>query len=58
MKDVESNDAARDRSGLGEPIREASIAMDKDDDDLIYDHTHFPRDKVRRGYFRYYYGPT
>jgi hypothetical protein len=56
MEDVESGDVARDRSGLGEPIREASTAMDKEDVELVYDHTLFQKDKFRCWYFRYYYG--
>jgi hypothetical protein len=47
MEDVESGDVARDRSGLGEPIREASTAMDKEDVELVYDHTLFQKDKFR-----------
>ena len=56
MEDVESNDAARHRLGPGEPIRETSTAMDEEDVELIYDHTHFQRDKIRRCYFHYYHG--
>ena len=56
MKDVESDDAARHRPGPSEPIREASTATDEEDAELVYDHTHFWRDKVRRRYFCYYHG--
>jgi hypothetical protein len=41
MEDVKSNDIARDRPVPGEPIREASIATDEEDTELVYDHTHF-----------------
>ena len=33
MEDVESDEATRNRSGPGEPIRKASTAMDKEDAD-------------------------
>jgi hypothetical protein len=56
MEDVESDAAAKDRSIPGEPIREASTAIDKEDTEVVYDHTRFRRDKVRRRYFRYYHG--
>jgi hypothetical protein len=55
MEDVESDDAARDRPALGEPIREASTAIDEEDIELVYDHTHFWKDKVRCRYFRYHH---
>jgi hypothetical protein len=47
MEDVESDDATRDRLVLGKPIREASTAMDGEDAELVYEHTHFWKDKVR-----------
>jgi hypothetical protein len=53
---TESDDTARGGPVPGEPIREGSTAMDRDDDDLVYDHTRFRRDKVRRRYTRYYHG--
>jgi hypothetical protein len=56
MEDMESDDAARDNPSLGEPIREVSTATDKEDAKLVYDHTRFWRDKVRRRYFHYYHG--
>jgi hypothetical protein len=56
MEDVESDNTARDRPGPGEPIREASTATDEEDAELVYDHTRFRRDKVRRHYFHYYHG--
>jgi hypothetical protein len=56
MEDVESDDVARNKPGLGEPIKEASTAIDEEDAELVYDHTHFQRDKVRHRYFRYYHG--
>jgi hypothetical protein len=56
MEDVESDDAVKDRPGPGELIREASMATDKEDAKLVYDHTCIWRDKVRRQYFRYYHG--
>jgi hypothetical protein len=46
--DTESDDTAGGRPVPGEPIRKGSTAMDRDDDDFVYDHTHFRRDKVRR----------
>jgi hypothetical protein len=54
--DTESDDTAGDRPDPGEPIREGSTTTDRDDDDLVYDHTHFRRNKVRRQYTRYYHG--
>jgi hypothetical protein len=45
--DTESDDTAGDRLVPGEPIREGSTATDRDDDDLVYDHTSFQRDKVK-----------
>jgi hypothetical protein len=51
MEDVESDDAARDRPVPSEPIREATTATDEEDVKLVYDHTHFWRDKVRHRYF-------
>ena len=56
MEDVESDDSARDRPSPSEPIREASTTTDKEDAELVYDHTHFWRDKVNHRYFRYYHG--
>jgi hypothetical protein len=57
MEDVESDNAARDRPILGEPIREASTTTDEEDAKLVYDHTHFRRDKVRPRYFHYCHVP-
>jgi hypothetical protein len=54
--ETESDDTAGGRPVLGEPIREGSTATNRDDDDLVYDHTCFWRDKVRRRYTRYYHG--
>jgi hypothetical protein len=54
--DTKSDDTVGDRPVPGEPIREGSIATDRDDDDLVYDHTRFRLDKVRRRYTRYYHG--
>jgi hypothetical protein len=48
MEDVESDDAARDRLLPSEPIREANTATDEEDAELVYNHTHFRRDKARR----------
>jgi hypothetical protein len=53
---TESDDTARDGPVPGEPICEGGTATDRDDDDLVYDHTHFRRDKVRRRYTRYDHG--
>jgi hypothetical protein len=53
---MESDDAARDRPVLGEPIKEASTSTDEEDAELVYGHTCFRRDKVRCRYFRYYHG--
>jgi hypothetical protein len=47
MEDVESDAAAKDRSVPGEPIREASTTIDEEDTELVYDHNHLWRDKVR-----------
>jgi hypothetical protein len=41
MEDVESDDAGRNRSGPGEPIREANTATNEEDAKLVYDHTRF-----------------
>jgi hypothetical protein len=46
--DTESDDTVGDRPVPGEPIREGSTATDRDDDELVYDHIRFWRDKVRR----------
>jgi hypothetical protein len=54
--DTESDNIAGGRPIPSEPIREGSTATDRDDDDLVYDHTRFRRDKVRRRYTRYYHG--
>jgi hypothetical protein len=54
--DTESDDTARGRPVPGELIREGSTATDRDDDDFVYDHTRFRRDKIRRRYTRYYHG--
>jgi hypothetical protein len=56
IEDVESDDTAKDRPVPGEPIREASTATNEEDAELVYDHTRFRRDKVKRRYFRYYHG--
>jgi hypothetical protein len=53
--DTESDDTAGGGPVPGEPIREGSTATDRDDDDLVYDHTRFRRDKVRHRYTRYYH---
>jgi hypothetical protein len=45
---VGSDDTVGDSPVSGVPIREASTATDEEDADLVYDHTHFRRDKVRR----------
>ena len=55
MEDVESDDIAKHRLGLGEPIREASTTTNEEDAELVYDHTRFWRDRVKRCYFRYYH---
>jgi NACalpha-BTF3-like transcription factor len=56
MEDAESDDTAKDRLVPSELIREANTATDEEDVELVYNHTHFQRDKVRRQYFRYYPG--
>jgi hypothetical protein len=56
MEDMESDDATKDRPILGELIREASTTMDEEDAELVFNHTRFRRDKVKRRYFRYYHG--
>jgi hypothetical protein len=55
MEDVGSDDTTGDRPVPGVPIREASAVTDEEDADLVYDHTRFQRDKVRRRYFPYYH---
>jgi hypothetical protein len=55
MGDVGSDDTTRDRPVPSAPIREANTATDKEDPNLVYDHTCFQRDKVRRRYFCYYH---
>jgi hypothetical protein len=54
--DTESDDTAEGRPVSIEPVREGSTTTDRDDDDLVYDHTCFRWDKVRRQYTRYYHG--
>ena len=56
MEEATSDDTTKDRPVLGEPIRGASMATDEEDEELVYDRTHFRRDKLRRRYFRYYHG--
>jgi hypothetical protein len=53
---AESDDTARGGPVPGEPIRKGSAATDKDDDDLVYNHTRFRRDKVKPRYTHYYHG--
>jgi hypothetical protein len=53
---TESDNTVEGGPVLGEPIREGSTATDRGHDDLVYDHTHFRRDKVRRRYTCYYHG--
>jgi hypothetical protein len=53
---TKSDDTAEGRPVPGEPIHEGSTTMDRDDDDLVYDHTCFQRDKVRCRYTHYYHG--
>jgi hypothetical protein len=55
MEYVGSDDTTGDRPVPGMPIREAITAIDKEDANLVYDHTRFRRDKVKRRYFRYYH---
>jgi hypothetical protein len=55
MEDVGSDDIAEGRPVLGTSIREASTATDKEDANLVYDHTRFRRDKVKRRYFCFYH---
>jgi hypothetical protein len=54
--DTESDDTVGGRPVPGEPIRKGSTATDRDDDDLVYDHTRFRRDKIKRRYTLYYHG--
>ena len=56
MKEEASDDTTRDRPVHGELIRGASSATNEEDEDLVYDCTHFLRDKVKFRYFRYYHG--
>ena len=56
MEEAASDDTTRDRPVLGEPIRGASTATDEEDEELVYDRTHFRRDKVMHCYFCYYHG--
>jgi hypothetical protein len=39
--DTKSDDTAEGSPVLGESIREGSTTMDRDDDDLVYNHTRF-----------------
>jgi hypothetical protein len=55
MEDLESDDAARDRPGPGELIKEANTTTNEEDAELVYDHTRFWRDKDKRRYFHYYH---
>jgi hypothetical protein len=56
MEDVGSDNTVRDKPVPGVSIREASTATDEEDVDLVYYHTRFRRDKVKRQYFCYYHG--
>ena len=56
MEEVDIDDTTRDKPVPSEPIRGASTTTDKEAIELVYDHTRFWRDKVRRRYFRYYHG--
>jgi hypothetical protein len=53
---TESDDTIGGGPVPGELIHEGSTATDRDDDDLVYDHTRFRWDKVRHRYTRYYHG--
>jgi NACalpha-BTF3-like transcription factor len=55
MEDMESDNAAKDKPVPGEPIKEASTTTNEEDAELVYDHTSFRREKVRRQYFCYYH---
>jgi hypothetical protein len=48
MEDMESDNAAKDKPVPGEPIKEASTTTNEEDAELVYDHTSFRREKVRR----------
>jgi hypothetical protein len=54
--DTESDDTVGGRLVPGKLIREGSTAIDRGDYDLVYVHTCFQRDKVKRRYTRYYHG--
>jgi hypothetical protein len=56
MTDAESDNIVGDGPVPGELFKEASITTNEEDAELVYDHSHFRRDKVRRQYFRYYHG--
>jgi hypothetical protein len=56
MEDIGSDNTVSDKPILGVSIREASAATDEEDVDLVYYHTRFRRDKVKRQYFCYYHG--
>ena len=56
MKDVETNNTARNKLVPREPIRGANTATEEEDAELVYVCTHFWRDKVKRHYFCYYHG--
>jgi hypothetical protein len=56
IEDVGSDNTVKDRPVPDAPIKEASIATNEEDADLVYDHTRFRRDKVKCRYFRYYHG--
>ena len=55
MEEAANDDTTRDRLVPDEPIQGASTATDEEDKDLVYDHSRFRRDKVRRRYFHYYH---
>jgi hypothetical protein len=57
MEDVDGDDATRDKPVTGELIIETNTATNEEDSELVYNHTHFRRDKTRCRYFRYYHVP-
>jgi hypothetical protein len=54
MEDVGTNGTACSRSDSGGPIRKASSATDKEDNNLIYNQECFRKNKARRCYDFYY----
>ena len=54
IEDVGADDTADSGSDSEGPVREASTAIDKEDEHLFYNRTHFKKDKIRHHFNLYY----